>query len=92
MDRVRMLDPKPDAAVVNETLRPAMDLLPPLHDASIASTWAVDGDGTPDGVPGIGRGVLAAGFSGDGFGIRWGAGHRISDLIPVGAPLFDPRP
>lgn len=72
---------------------------PPLHDASIASTWAVDGDGIPDGVPGIGGGalafwggVLAAGFSGHGFGIRWGAGHRISDLIPVGAPLFDPRP
>ena len=53
-------------------------------------------DSTPDGVPGIREipqvpgFILAAGFSGHGFGIGLGAGHRIADLVSGAKPIFDP--
>jgi glycine/D-amino acid oxidase-like deaminating enzyme len=40
-------------------------------------------------VPGF---ILAAGFSGHGFGIGPGAGHLIADLVTGHAPIFDPVP
>ncbi len=98
MERVRILDPKPDPAAVKETHRRAVELLPPLRSASIANAWAGYVDSTPDGVPGIGPVdgipgfILAAGFSGHGFGIGPGAGHLIADLVTGDAPLFDPKP
>ncbi len=97
MERVRILDPKPDPAAVKETHRRAVELLPPLRSASIANAWAGYVDSTPDGVPGIGPVdgipgfILAAGFSGHGFGIGPGAGHLIADLVTGDAPLFDPK-
>jgi glycine/D-amino acid oxidase-like deaminating enzyme len=36
--------------------------------------------------------ILAAGFSGHGFGIGPGAGHLIADLITGARPLVDPAP
>ena len=87
MERARILDPKPDPAGVREIHRRAVDLLPALREARIANTWAGYIDSTPDGVPGIGEVpqvpgfILAAGFSGHGFGIGPGAGHLIADLV-----------
>jgi glycine/D-amino acid oxidase-like deaminating enzyme len=98
MERARILDPKPDPAGVREIHRRAVALLPGLRDAPIASTWAGYIDSTPDGVPGIGEVlevpgfILAAGFSGHGFGIGPGAGHLIADLVSGAAPIFDPAP
>ncbi|HUI25301.1 MAG TPA: FAD-binding oxidoreductase [Candidatus Kryptonia bacterium] len=98
MERARILDPKPDPAGVRETHRRAVALLPALREASIANTWAGYIDSTPDGIPGIGEAphvpgfVLAAGFSGHGFGIGPGAGHLIADLVTGAAPIFDPAP
>ena len=40
-------------------------------------------------VPGF---ILAAGFSGHGFGIGPGAGHLIADLVTGAEPIFDPAP
>ena len=40
-------------------------------------------------LPGL---VLAAGFSGHGFGIGPGAGHLIADIVSDMPPLVDPRP
>jgi glycine/D-amino acid oxidase-like deaminating enzyme len=40
-------------------------------------------------VPGF---ILAAGFSGHGFGIGPGAAHLIADLVTGHAPIFDPVP
>ena len=40
-------------------------------------------------VPGL---MLAAGFSGHGFGIGPGAGHLIADLVSGAKPIFDPAP
>jgi glycine/D-amino acid oxidase-like deaminating enzyme len=98
MERVRVLDPRPDAAAVKQTYDRAVELLPALREASIANAWAGFVDSTPDGVPGIGEVpevpgfILAAGFSGHGFGIGPGAGHLIADLVTGAEPIFDPAP
>ena len=36
--------------------------------------------------------ILAAGFSGHGFGIGPGAGHLIADMVTGAPPLLDPAP
>jgi glycine/D-amino acid oxidase-like deaminating enzyme len=98
MERARILDPTPDPAGVRETHRRAIGLLPALREARVANTWAGYIDSTPDGVPGIGPVqevpgfILAAGFSGHGFGIGPGAGHLIADLVTGDKPIFDPVP
>ncbi|SFP18831.1 FAD-binding oxidoreductase [Ralstonia sp. NFACC01] len=98
MERMRILDPRPDAAAVRQTYSRAVELLPVLGQAGIANAWAGFVDNTPDGVPGIGEVpeipgfILAAGFSGHGFGIGPGAGHLIADLVTGEKPIFDPAP
>ncbi|MDM0056408.1 NAD(P)/FAD-dependent oxidoreductase [Variovorax fucosicus] len=98
MERMRILDPKVDASVVDLTYKRAVALVPTLKESSVTAAWAGYVDSTPDGVPGIGemsnlRGlVLAAGFSGHGFGIGPGAGHLIADIVSGAEPLVDPRP
>jgi glycine/D-amino acid oxidase-like deaminating enzyme len=98
MERVRILDPKPCLSTVRETHRRAVELLPQLRDAKITHAWAGFVDSTPDGVPGIGEVpgmpgfILAAGFSGHGFGIGPGAGHLIADLATGAEPIVDPIP
>jgi glycine/D-amino acid oxidase-like deaminating enzyme len=98
MERVRILDPSPDGAQIDETYRRACRLLPALQGAPIAAAWAGYIDSTPDGIPAIGEVqglpglILAAGFSGHGFGIGPGAGHLVADLISGARPLVDPAP
>jgi glycine/D-amino acid oxidase-like deaminating enzyme len=98
MERVRILDPKPDMRTVRETHRRAVELLPQLRDAKITHAWAGFVDSTPDGVPGIGEVpgvpgfILAAGFSGHGFGIAPGAGHLIADVATGAEPIVDAAP
>jgi len=98
MERVRILDPKPDPAAIRQTHDRAVELLPALRETSIANAWAGFVDSTPDGVPGIGEVpevpgfILAAGFSGHGFGIGPGAGHLIADLATGVEPIFNPAP
>ncbi|HEY9027697.1 MAG TPA: FAD-binding oxidoreductase, partial [Burkholderiaceae bacterium] len=62
MERVRVLDPKPDAAAVKQTYERAVALLPALREASIANAWAGFVDSTPDGVPAIGAVPQVPGF------------------------------
>ncbi|HEX9858381.1 MAG TPA: FAD-binding oxidoreductase [Paracoccaceae bacterium] len=97
MERNRILDPRPDTGQINETLRRARVLFPALMASPITAAWAGYIDSTPDGVPAIGETnipgfVLAAGFSGHGFGIGPGAGHLIADLVSGAAPILDPAP
>jgi glycine/D-amino acid oxidase-like deaminating enzyme len=98
MERVRILDPKPCLSTIRETHRRAVELLPQLRDAKITHAWAGFVDSTPDGVPGIGEVpgmpgfILAAGFSGHGFGIGPGAGHLIADVVTGAEPIVDPVP
>jgi glycine/D-amino acid oxidase-like deaminating enzyme len=95
MERMRVLDPRPDAGMIAETLARARDLLPSLANVPVTAQWAGYIDSTPDGVPAIGETgipgfILAAGFSGHGFGIGPGAGHLIADLITGAPPIVDP--
>jgi glycine/D-amino acid oxidase-like deaminating enzyme len=98
MERVRVLDPKPCLSTIRETHRRAAALLPELRDAKVTHAWAGFVDSTPDGVPGIGEVpgmqgfILAAGFSGHGFGIGPGAGHLIADIATGAEPIVDPVP
>ena len=98
MERNRILDPKPDEGQIRLTYQRARDLLPELAKTPIANRWAGYIDSTPDGVPAIGEietvpgFILAAGFSGHGFGIGPGAGHMIADVILGREPIVDPKP
>ncbi|TJW45890.1 MAG: FAD-binding oxidoreductase [Mesorhizobium sp.] len=98
MERNRILDPRPNQRLIRETHRRACQLLPALQNVAIAASWAGYIDSTPDGVPAIGEVeglpgfILAAGFSGHGFGIGPGAGHMIADLATGAPPLVDPIP
>ena len=79
MERTRILDPAADAGAVRLTHGRAQQLIPALEGSAIQAAWAGYVDSTPDGVPGIGEMaelpglILAAGFSGHGFGIGPGA-------------------
>jgi glycine/D-amino acid oxidase-like deaminating enzyme len=98
MERNRILDPRPDLDQVNLTYRRACELIPEFRRVTIADSWAGYVDSTPDGIPssgeveGIPGFILAAGFSGHGFGIGPGAGHMIADIITGSEPIVDPRP
>lgn len=98
MEAMRILDPTPDPATVKRTHARALELMPRLAERAVTGAWAGYVDSTPDGVPGIGEVdelpglVLAAGFSGHGFGIGPGAGHLIADIVSGAVPIVDPKP
>lgn len=98
MEHMRILDPRPDRATIELTHARALQLLPGLREAEITAAWAGYIDSTPDGVPGIGEiatlpgFILAAGFSGHGFGIGPGAGHLIADIVTGAKAIVDPLP
>jgi glycine/D-amino acid oxidase-like deaminating enzyme len=98
MERMRILDPKADAGAVRLTRQRAATLVPALGSAPLVGAWAGYVDSTPDGVPVISETpsvpglVLAAGFSGHGFGIGPGAGRLVADIATGAPPIVDPRP
>ncbi len=98
MEARRILDPTPDPRQIAETHERAQRLLPGLKTVPVAACWAGYIDSTPDGVPAIGElaglpgFILAAGFSGHGFGIGPGAGHMIADIVTGAKPIVDPKP
>ncbi|MBV1790454.1 FAD-binding oxidoreductase [Marinobacterium sp. D7] len=97
MERIRILDPRPSQEIVNETLARARRLLPALGSVPIQAGWAGYIDSTPDGVPVIDQAanlpgfLLAAGFSGHGFGIGPGAGRLIAELVTGKTPFVEHR-
>ena len=96
MERMRILDPRPDATAIAETLRRARLLFPELGTAVVQNAWAGYIDSTPDGVPVIDEVapgfVLAAGMSGHGFGIGPGVGQMAADLAQGKTPALSHRP
>ena len=51
-----------------------------------------DEDFIIDHVPGYQNAVIAAGFSGHGFGLGLGAGKLTADLLTGSTPCVDPAP
>lgn len=98
MEHMRILDPAPDMAALRLSLQRAARLFPPLADVPVVGRWAGYIDSTPDGVatmsevPALPGFILAAGFSGHGFGVGPGAGHLLADMATGQSPIVDPRP
>ncbi|MDR6819868.1 glycine/D-amino acid oxidase-like deaminating enzyme [Neorhizobium sp. 2083] len=99
MEQMRILDPAVDDGTIRLVHQRAIELLPAIGTRRITARWAGYIDSTPDGVPAIGEVanvpgfILAAGFSGHGFGIGPGAGHLIADIVTAAAePIVDPVP
>jgi glycine/D-amino acid oxidase-like deaminating enzyme len=97
-ERLRVLDAKPRAAIVEPALREIVAAYPELAGIRAARLWAGWIDSTPDAVPVISHVaalpglVVAAGFSGHGFGIGPGAGRLAADLVTAAPPVVDPAP
>jgi glycine/D-amino acid oxidase-like deaminating enzyme len=97
-ERVRILDPEPDAALSAGALATVAKTFPTLKGATIAQHWAGLIDVTPDAVPVISPVesvpgfFIATGFSGHGFGIGPGAGRLVADLVSGDTPVANPSP
>ena len=97
-EQVRILDPEPNHAVLDECLVNVRKAFPVFENVRVAAKWGGLIDATPDAVPVIGEVprlpgfFIASGFSGHGFGIGPGAGRLVADLVSGGTPSVDPRP
>ena len=97
-ERMRVLEAKPKASIVQPAIDAIVAAYPELAGIRAARLWAGWIDSTPDAVPVISRVaalpglVVAAGFSGHGFGIGLGAGRLAADLAGEAPPVVDPAP
>ena len=95
-ERMRVLDPPPDQALLDEALGNLRRAYPELRDLKIAEAWGGLIDSTPDAIPVISPVealpgfFLATGFSGHGFGIGPAAGRLAADLVAGDPPLVEP--
>ncbi|WP_372886007.1 NAD(P)/FAD-dependent oxidoreductase [Shimia sp.] len=94
-ERMRMLDPAPNAAKVAEIRAGFETLLPALGEVRITAAWAGMIDAMPDIVPVVDRGPIAGllictGMCGHGFGIGPAFGRIMADMVrdaPLGHDL-----
>ncbi|MEZ5658265.1 MAG: FAD-binding oxidoreductase [Burkholderiaceae bacterium] len=97
-ERLRIMDPTPDARLLDDILASARRLLPAFRDARPAERWAGMIDVMPDEVPVIDRVAaipgltLATGFSGHGFGLGPGAGLLTAQIVAGREPCVPPEP
>ena len=97
-EQVRVLDPEPVNAILDEAFASLKDYYPAFRTATVAQRWAGVIDATPDAVPVISAVdalpglILATGFSGHGFGLGPSAGKLIAELVTGAEPCVDPTP
>ena len=97
-ERVRVLDPAPEASFNDAARASLATVFPAFAKARVAQQWAGMIDVTPDAVPVISAVdslpgfFIATGFSGHGFGIGPGAGRLVADLVTGSDPIVDPTP
>jgi glycine/D-amino acid oxidase-like deaminating enzyme len=97
-EATRVLDPTPDKQRTEHAVNLMKAVFPAAAKMQIVQHWAGLIDVTPDAVPvistvdGMPGLVLAAGFSGHGFGIGPGAGRLAADLAIGAEPVVDPTP
>lgn len=88
----------PRAADIAALIERVSHVLPALADAGVARVWGGLIDLTPDALPaidahtGLGGLIVAAGFSGHGFGIGPVTGEILADLALSKQPRFDLAP
>jgi glycine/D-amino acid oxidase-like deaminating enzyme len=94
----RVIDPDPDMDLVGDAIKQVGNAFPALSDLKIAGAWGGCIDSTPDAVPVLSRIdavpglVVAAGFSGHGFGLGPGVGRLLSSLVTGDAAPVDIKP
>ncbi|WP_428943415.1 NAD(P)/FAD-dependent oxidoreductase [Pantoea sp. FN060301] len=97
-EKVRILDPAADMAVVQEGLAAMRNEYPALENLRVEQAWGGMIDSTPDAVPVISTVaklpglIISAGYSAHGFGIGPGAGRLAADLATDAKPVVDPAP
>ncbi|QOI55217.1 NAD(P)/FAD-dependent oxidoreductase [Rouxiella badensis] len=97
-EKVRILDPEADHAMVKEGIEAMRREFPALGAVRVVQSWGGMIDSTPDAVPVISSvdklpGLfISAGYSAHGFGIGPGAGSLMSDLVTGSTPVVDPTP
>jgi glycine/D-amino acid oxidase-like deaminating enzyme len=97
-EKIRVLDPEPDARSAGAAIKAARVFFPLLEGVEVVQAWAGMIDATPDALPVISpvegeEGFfIATGFSGHGFGISPAAGQLCADLVTGDTPIVDPSP
>jgi glycine/D-amino acid oxidase-like deaminating enzyme len=97
-ETVRVLDPAPVDATLDDGRATLARFFPAFRDMVVAERWAGLIDATPDAVPVISPVealpgfFIATGFSGHGFGIGPAAGRLAADLVAGDPPIVDPAP
>ncbi len=97
-ERVRVMDPVADPALVRRGVSELAAAYPALAGLGVARAWGGMVDCTPDGIPVIGPvenvpGLfVCAGHTGHGFGTGPAAGRLAAELIQGDKPSVDPRP
>lgn len=97
-EKMRILDPVPDREFLAMAIERLTREFPLLAGIKVAHAWAGLIDTTPDIVPVISPVatlpglVIAASFSGHGFGIGPGAGRLVKELVLEQTPFVDPAP
>ena len=95
-EKIRVLDPNPDQDLVQLAIRNLVAELPALQGIEVASAWGSMIDTTPDLVPVISKVdtlpgfVIAAGFSGHGFGVAPAVGQLTAQIALDQKPDVDP--
>lgn len=97
-EAVRVMDPPPDHALLDDVMASARGLYPQLADARPVERWAGLIDVLPDEVPALGPidavpGLfIATGLSGHGFGIGPGLGRAMAEMLRGEPPVVDLKP
>lgn len=96
-EEIRVLNPAPDLALVQEAENALGALYPALSGVKVAEAWGGFMDSTPDGIPVISSidslpgFFVSAGYSGHGFGIGLAAGRLTADLVTGETPIVAPH-
>lgn len=97
-EKTRILDPQPDHAMLDDVMAAARISFPQLAEVQVAERWAGMIDVMPDAVPvmdevpSIANLLVAAGFSGHGFGFGPAAGHLMAQKVRGATPAVDMTP
>jgi glycine/D-amino acid oxidase-like deaminating enzyme len=97
-ERVRILDPIPSRAILDQAKQRLVQAFPVMHGMRVTESWGGTIDVTPDGLPVISEVdtvpgfFIATGFTGHGFGISPGAGRLMAQLVMGQTPVVDKAP